>query len=121
MRRSAIPHRSPSRPLTIHVRGARWSLDFSRYWEPDIWGFTCFVLFVVAAVNSMEILTLDVSGAYLLGRRSAEDDTVYLRMPAGMEHIAAAMKARGMRIDPRILYTAPDGSPMVWECEGNLR
>ena len=94
--------------------------DVADTWSPTIGIDSTRLLFVIAAMHGMEILTLDVSGAYLMGSRPPNEDTVYLRMPSGLEHIIAAMKARKIKPDPRLLYLAPDGSPMVWKCDGNL-
>ena len=58
MRRCGVPNISPSRALSHYTRGEKWFMDFSRYWEPDIWGYTCFILFADQATDFPKIYLL---------------------------------------------------------------
>ena len=93
--------------------------DVADTWSPTIGMDSVRLLFTIAVRNHMEILTLDVSGAYLMGSRPAGESTVFLRMPSGLPSLVDEMRRRGMPADSRLEYIK-DGAPMVWRCDGNL-
>ena len=58
-------------------------------WSPTIGMDSARLIFVLAALNECELLSLDVSGAYLRGKRRADSANVYLRLPQGLEDVLA--------------------------------
>jgi hypothetical protein len=74
------------------------------------------LIFIIAALNSCEVVSLDVKGAYLRGTRrsapgQAEPDEVFLRLPQGLDLLGA---------DPRFRYRDDNGDPLLWRCDANL-
>lgn len=78
------------------------------------------LLFVLAAVNDMDVTTLDVAGAYLVGDRPDDEDVIYIRMPPGMEDVQKERAERGLPYDPRLEYTDDKGRPMFYRVKHNL-
>ena len=78
------------------------------------------LLFVLAAINDMDVTTLDVKGAYLVGDRPDDEDVIYIRMPPGMEDIQKERAERGLPYDPRLEYTDDEGRPMFYRVKHNL-
>ena len=74
------------------------------------------LLFVIAASYKCTVMSLDISGAYLRGKRS-QRNKVYLRLPPGLELLAAMHDPRAS--DPRLRYR-DNGEPLFWRCDGNL-
>ena len=78
------------------------------------------ILMVIAAVNDMDIHTVDVSGAYLVGDRPDDEDVIFLRMPPGLEEVQEERVARGLERDPRLEYTDGNGRPKYYRVAHNL-
>jgi len=83
-------------------------------WSPTISMDSARLIFVIAAINHCEVLSLDVSGAYLRGRRRATSPPVYLRLPPGLD---ALLHLSG---DQRLKYRHASGEPIFWRCDANL-
>jgi hypothetical protein len=83
-------------------------------WSPTIAMDSARLIFVIAAINQCELLSLDVSGAYLRGRRRASSDPVYLRLPPGLDSLRDATG------DTRLSYKTNSGEPLFWRCDANL-
>ena len=81
-------------------------------WSPTIGMDSTRLLFVIAASYKCSVMSLDVSGAYLRGKRRGKNK-VYLRLPPGLELLSA------LDNDPRLRYSA-DGEPLLWRCDRNL-
>merc|ERR550514_2676812 len=69
---------------------------------------------------STDSSTYDVSGAYLNGRRSENDDVIYLRAPSGLQFLNESLKARGLPPDPRLETKDSRGNAVLFRCPGNL-
>jgi len=91
---------------------ARYNVE--NKWSPTIAMDSARLIFVIAAINQCEVLSLDVSGAYLRGRRRANADPVFLRLPPGLD---ALRKLTG---DTRLNYQTNSGEPLFWRCDANL-
>ena len=89
-------------------------------WSPTVSLDSVRLLFVLAAINAWEVLSLDVAGAYLLGERKVGEDAIFLRLPQGLDALQRARISRGHPHDPRLDYHSPDGEPMLWYCARNL-
>ena len=89
-------------------------------WSPTVSLDSVRILFVLAAVHRMEVLSLDIAGAYLLGERKEGEDAIFLRLPQGLDAIQAARVSRGESHDPRLDYRSSTGEPMLWYCARNL-
>jgi hypothetical protein len=87
-------------------------------WSPTIGMDSARLIFVLAALNECELLSLDVSGAYLRGKRRADSANVYLRLPQGLEGVLAhpdcPPSLQQFRTRDR------DGQPYLWRCDANL-
>ena len=87
-------------------------------WSPTIGMDSARLIFVLAALNECELLSLDVSGAYLRGKRRADSANVYLRLPQGLEDVLAhpdcPPSLQQFRTRDR------DGQPYLWRCDANL-
>jgi hypothetical protein len=99
---------------------AKGRFDVPDTWSPTVAQDSVRLLFVLAAINRMKVVSLDVAGAYLLGERKKSEDAVYLRLPQGLHAIQAARKKLGLPHDPRLDYTTASGDDMFWYCERNL-
>jgi len=78
------------------------------------------ILMVIAAVNDMDISTVDVSGAYLVGDRPDDEDVIFLRMPPGLSDVQEERIARGLPHDPRLEYADNRGRPKYYRVAHNL-
>ncbi len=83
-------------------------------WSPTISMDSARLIFVIAAINKCEVLSLDVSGAYLRGRRRPGAPPVFLRLPPGLEALYRACS------DSRLRYRDENGHPLFWRCDANL-
>jgi hypothetical protein len=78
------------------------------------------ILFVLAAVNDMDIDTLDVAGAYLVGDRPDDEDVIFMRMPVGLDDVQQENRDRGLAHDPRLDYHDERGRPKYYRVTHNL-
>ena len=90
----------------------------SKYTVPDTWSPTVALSSVrlildIAAHYGAHLLELDVSGAYLLGKRSSRS-RVFLRLPPNLDLVRSAWD------DPRLRYTNDDGDTMLFAVDTNL-
>ena len=103
-------------------------------WSPTITMDSVRLIFVIAALNQCELLSLDVSGAYLRGKRRSSFAPVFLRLPPGLDDLRAIYTEVGPRsrsrfsffqgscapnsiISPRSLRSAvPAGDPVQKPC-----
>ena len=83
-------------------------------WSPAIGMESARLIFIIAAINQCEVLSLDVSGAYLRGKRRADAAPVYLRLPPGLDAL------RALSGDTRFSYYTPSEEPLLWRCDANL-
>ena len=78
------------------------------------------LLFVLAAIHGLDISSIDVAGAYLVGDRPEDEDVIFIRMPQGLDEVQAERVARGEEPDARLNYTDAKGRPMYYRVKKNL-
>jgi len=83
-------------------------------WSPTIAMDSPRLIFVIAAINQCEVLSLDVSGAYLRGKRRSTAAPVFLRLPPGLDAL------RHLSNDKRFRYHSDSDEPLLWRCDANL-
>jgi hypothetical protein len=91
----------------------------SRFNAEDKWSLTIAMdsarlIFVIAAINQCELLSLDVSGAYLRRRRRSTAAPVFLRLPPGLDALRESTN------DARLSYRTATGEALFWRCDANL-
>jgi hypothetical protein len=89
----------------------------SKFHVPDTWSPTVALssvrlLLDIAAHFGAHLLELDVSGAYLLGKRSSRS-RVFVRLPPNLDLV------RDLWDDPRLRYADADGKKMFFEADTN--
>ena len=83
-------------------------------WSPTIGMDTVRLIFIIAAIHGCELISLDVAGAYLRGKRRRGSSTVYLRLPPDLDNL---FEVSG---DIRFRYRNAQGEPVFWRCDANL-
>ena len=87
--------------------------DVPNTWSPTVSLSSFRLLLAIAARTKAHIMSLDVSGAYLMGQRDHDAPTVYARLPPNLDLV------REIWDDPRIQYKNEDGQQMIFECSTN--
>jgi hypothetical protein len=81
-------------------------------WSPTVALSSVRLLLDIAAHFGAYLLELDVSGAYLLGKRSPRS-RVFVRLPPNLDLV------RALWDDPRLRYTDDDGNKMLFAADTN--
>jgi len=89
-------------------------------WSPTV-GLDCvrFAL-TIAALNKCYVSTYDVSGAYLYGSRTEDDDIVYLRLPPGVSHLNDLLSERGLPPRKEFKERDENGNTVIYRVTKNL-
>ena len=98
----------------------RKRFDMGDSWSPTVGLDSVRFILTIASLTKSHLSTYDVSGAYLNGKRSPDDDVIYLRAPPGIQHLNESLKARGMPPDPRLKPKDSHGNTVLFRCPGNL-
>ena len=106
--------------IRICAAQTRKRFDMGDAWSPTVGMDTVRFLLTIAAMFRCWVSTVDVSGAYLNGRRTDDDDVIFLRTPPGLDKIGPSLEARGLGNDPRFGIRTPNGDMSLWYCPGNL-
>ena len=92
-------------------------------WSPTIGSDSVRMVFVIGCQHNCDFFSLDISGAYLTGKRPAGEPDVYLTMPPGLDLIREYAKEHGIDLgtaNSLLNYKDSNGKPNCLFLEGNL-
>ena len=92
-------------------------------WSPTIGSDSVRMVFVIGCQHNCDFFSLDISGAYLTGKRPADEPDVYLTMPPGLDLIREYAEEHGIDLGEAkslLNYKDANGKPNCLFLEGNL-
>ena len=98
----------------------RFDMPSIEKWSPTVGQDSVRLFFIIAVQLGLEIVSIDVSNAYLVGTRPASEPDVYLTLPPGLDLLRAIMIEKGLDPGPLLNYRDENGWVNCFHLKGNL-